>query len=163
MYSGYSIWKWLRLKSSKRNCSAIIRSSFFLISLINVITQQPHIPGNECNITKKKIGEKGYEVNCNASRRVRLSQFSEFISLGFCIYRQLISQSWLHLPMKISKTLSTEQANEKNKGSWRNSLSGFNRKQAEGKKIKVGIILRIAALQVQGVEGLETVPVGNHF
>lgn len=37
------------------------------------------------------------------------------------------------------------------------------RKQAEGKKIKVGIILRIAALQVQGVEGLETVPVGNHL
>lgn len=30
-------------------------------------------------------------------------------------------------------------------------------------KQKVGIILRIAALQVQGVEGLETVPVGNHF
>lgn len=63
--------------------------------------------------------------------------------------------------MKISKTLSTKQANEKNKGSWRNSLSGFNRKQAEGKKIKVGIILRIAAIQVQGVEGLETVPVGE--
>lgn len=33
----------------------------------------------------------------------------------------------------------------------------------KGKKIKVGIILRIAALQVQGVEGLETVPLGNHF
>lgn len=33
----------------------------------------------------------------------------------------------------------------------------------KGKKIKVGIILRIAALQVQVVEGLETVPVGNHF
>lgn len=33
----------------------------------------------------------------------------------------------------------------------------------KGKKIKVGIILRIAALQVQGVEGLETVSVGNHF
>lgn len=31
----------------------------------------------------------------------------------------------------------------------------------KGKKIKVGIILRIAALQVQGVEGLETVPVGE--
>lgn len=33
----------------------------------------------------------------------------------------------------------------------------------KGKKIKVGIILRIAAIQVQGVEGLETVPLGNHF
>lgn len=33
----------------------------------------------------------------------------------------------------------------------------------KGKKIKVGIILRIAELQVQGVEGLETVPVGSHF
>lgn len=31
----------------------------------------------------------------------------------------------------------------------------------KGKKIKVGIILRIAAIQVQGVEGLETVPVGE--
>lgn len=71
------------LKSSKRNCSAIIRSSFFLISLINVITQQPHIPGNECNITKKKIGEKGYEVNCNASRRVPYRNFQSSLVWDF--------------------------------------------------------------------------------
>lgn len=59
--------------------------------------------------------------------------------------------------MKISKTPSTEQACKwKNKGSWRKFLSGLNRKQAEGEKIKVGIILSIAVLQVRGVESLET-------
>lgn len=69
--------------------------------------------------------------------------------------------------MKISKTLSTEQARSKQMKRikaleeilYQDSIEN----KQKGKKIKVGIILRIAALQVQGVEGLETVPVGNHF
>lgn len=65
--------------------------------------------------------------------------------------------------MKISKTLSTEQANERIKALEEILYQDSIENKQKGKKIKVGIILRIAALQVQGVEGLETVPVGNHL
>lgn len=65
--------------------------------------------------------------------------------------------------MKISKTLSTEQANERIKALEEILYQDSIENKQKGKKIKVGIILRIAALQVQGMEGLETVPVGNHF
>lgn len=50
--------------------------------------------------------------------------------------------------MKISKTLSTEQANEKNKALEEILYQDSIENKQKGKKIKVGIILRIAALQV---------------